>query len=284
MTNVRIITDISAYLEPEFIAANRITVLPVEIRFGDEQFLIRPGERPTRLLELMAQGPAMKAQVTIPARYFRRAYEKLHRTTEEILVILSSGKLNDAYASAEAATQPFLGRCQINILDSLSASWGLGLLVKAAVEISHQGQPLEEVVRQVRGMLPRIYSAFFVNRLDYLESGGRIDLAQAILGTMLHIKPILLFEEGDILPLEKVRTLPMALEKLANFVAEFAAPQEVVILRGPLTSADDALIGELIDHLSLVLPDWEFPVIEYDPLLACHVGPDGLGVAVYESL
>jgi len=62
MTNVRIITDVSAYLEPEFVAENKIVVLPVEIRFGDEQFRIGPGESATRLFERMAEGPAKKAQ------------------------------------------------------------------------------------------------------------------------------------------------------------------------------------------------------------------------------
>ena len=104
MTNVRIVTDVSAYLEPEFVAENGIAVLPVEVRFGDEQFLIGPGESATRLFERMTEGPAKKGQASIPAKYFRQAYEELCRSTEEIVVILSSGRLNQAYSSAEAAT------------------------------------------------------------------------------------------------------------------------------------------------------------------------------------
>jgi DegV family protein with EDD domain len=168
-------------------------------------------------------------------------------------------------------------------MDSMSTSWGLGLTVIAAAEAAEQGQPLDEIVRLVRGLLPHLYVVFYVDRLDYLEGGGRIGVAQALLGTMLHIKPLLLVEEGEIIPLEKVRTHLLALEKLASFVAEFAALRDVVILRSPLESSNGELVEALQEQLSLALPDRQFPVIEYDPVLACHLGPEALGVVVYES-
>jgi fatty acid-binding protein DegV len=101
---------------------------------------------------------------------------------------------------------------------------------------------------------------------------------------MLHIRPLLLVEDGDIIPLEKVRTRIMALEKLTDFVAEFARTQEVVILASSLEGGTRELIGTLKEYLRLALPDQSFPVIEYDPVLACHLGPDALGVVVYEGL
>jgi len=131
--------------------------------------------------------------------------------------------------------------------------------------------------------LPHIYVVLFVERLDYLEHGRRIGPAQALLGTMLRIKPLLIVEDGDVLPLEKVRTRTMALEKLADFVAEFASVQEVVMLRNPLRDGSDELREQLQQRLSPAKPKLQFPVIEYDPVLACHIGPDALGVTVYEG-
>jgi DegV family protein with EDD domain len=133
-------------------------------------------------------------------------------------------------------------------------------------------------------MLPHIYFVFFVERLDYLERGKRISPAQALLGTMLHIKPLLLMEDGDIVPLEKVRTRDGAIEKLADFVAEFATIQQVVILRSPVETEIGGLVGELRGHLASALPGQRFEVIEYDPVLASHLGPEALGVVVYEGL
>ncbi len=283
MAKVRIITDVTANLEPAFIAEHQITVLPIEIRFGDEKFVIDPGGNSTQLYQRMADGPAQLTEATIAPSVLQQAYDRLSRETSEILVIPSSSRLSKAYARAESAARPFLGRCRITVLDSMTVSWGLGLMVKAAAKAAKEGQPLDDIVRLVRGLLPHIYLVFFVERLDYLERGGRIGSAQALLGTILQIKPLLLVEDGDIIPMEKVRTRMMAIEKLADFVTEFASIQRIVILTSPVKGKMADLIDELREQLDLALPGRDFPVIEYDPILACHLGPEALGVLVYEG-
>lgn len=283
MTQVRIITDVTAHLEPEWIAESGITALPVSIRFGAEEYLIGAGDRPGDLFERMAESPAKACHASIPQGEFQSAYRRLARETDEILVVLSSGLLMDSVAGARAAASGFLGRCTITVMDSMSTSWGLGLIVRAAAEAARHQATLDEVVRLVRGMLPRIYLIAFVERLDYLEQGGRIGVAQALLGTMFRIKPLLLLEEGDIIPMEKVRTREMALKKLSDFVAEFATIKNVVILRSPLENDFDMQIAELTEQLVAILPGWPFPVIEYGPVLACHLGPQALGVCVFEG-
>ena len=284
MANVRIITDITAYLDPDFIEQHQITILPIEIRFGDREFHIGSPEGWEEFFQYIAGRSAEKAEASVPIQAYEEAYGRLNRETEEILVIPSSSKLSSAYARARATARNFLGRCRIEVMDSMSASWGLGLLVKAAAEAAAAGQSLDAIIRLVRGMLPHIYLVFFVERLDYLERGGRIGSAQALLGTMLRIKPLLLVEDGEIMPLEKVRTRELAIEKVADFVAEFATIQQVVILRSPVENEMDVLIGELSEHLSEALPRQQFDIIEYDPVLACHLGPEALGVIVYEGL
>jgi DegV family protein with EDD domain len=284
MANVRIVSDITAYLEPELIAQYWITVVPVEIRLGRDTFRISTRGEWDRFFRAIADGPAKLAEASTPASIFQETFGRLTRETEEILVLVNSGRLSHAYAEAQAAARAFLGRCRIAVVDSMSASWGLGLLVKAAAEAAAEGRPLDSVVRLVRGVVPHIYLVFFVDRLDYLERWGRIGPAQARLGTMLRIKPLLLVEDGDIVPLEKVRTRTMAIEKLADFVAEFATIQQVVIVKSPLENEINDLVGDLRALLSQALPGEQFPVIEYDPVLGCHLGPEALGVVVYEGL
>jgi DegV family protein with EDD domain len=284
MTSVRIITDVTAYLEPEIIEQHPITVLPVEIRFGDEVYTIGRGDGQEKLLQRMVEGPALGSSATIPAEMLQETYARLNRETEEILVLLASSKLSDGYQQARLAARSFLGRCRITVLDSMSASWGLGLLVQAAARAAARGHRLDEVVRRVRGVMPHIYLVFFVERLDYLERGGRVGTAQALLGTMLQIKPLLLVEDGDIVPLEKVRTRQAAVEKLADFVAEFASIEQVVILKSPVENEVNELVGELREQLRLALPRHRFRSLAYDPILACHLGPEALGVVVYEGM
>jgi DegV family protein with EDD domain len=284
MANARLVTDVTAFLEPDLIARHRITVLPVKIKFGKETFLINARQSWDRFFDYIADRSAETAEVSIPPEALQQAFSQLNRETEEILVIPSSSKLSNAYAQARDAARGFLGRCRIEVMDSMSVSWGLGFLVRAAAEAAAQGRSLDAIVRLVRGMLPHIYLVFAVERLDYLERGKRIGPAQALLGTMLQIKPILLIEDGEIVPVEKVRTKEMAVEKLADFVAEFAEIEQVVILRSPLWSDTSPQIKRLREHLSLALPNQPFPILEYDPILACHLGPQALGVVVYEGI
>jgi DegV family protein with EDD domain len=285
MARVRIVTDASAYLRADLVARHRITVVPLEVRFGDERFAVDPAQpgKQKELFERMARSPAKPARAVFSVATFDQTFERLSRQTEDILVLLSSGKLSNGVARAQAAARTYMGRCRITIMDSLSTSWGLGLVVEAAAKAAEEGVPMDGLVRLVRGLLPHIYSVFFVERLDYLEQVGRIGAAQALLGTMLHIKPLLLVEEGEVVPMEKVRTRSLALEKLADFVGEFASVEKVVILRSPLEWDTEAMIAELRGLLSVVLPRRQFPVIEYDPVLACFLGPQALGVIVYEG-
>jgi len=283
--SIRIVTDVTAHLKPELIARHRITVLPIEIRFGDERFAISLTEpqRTRQLFERMATGPIRPATATFSSTAVQEALERLSCETEDILFILSSGKLSNGIAKAQAVSRAFMGRCRIAIMDSLSTSWGLGLLVEAAAKAAEEGASLDAVVRLVRGLLPHIYVIFTVERLDYLEQGGRVGAAQALLGTMLQIRPLLLIEDGEVIPMEKVRTRTMALGKLADFVGEFASVEKVVILRSPLEDSTEEMIAELRGLLSEVLPRRQFPVIEYDPVLACQLGPQAMGVIVYEG-
>lgn len=283
MASVGIITDMTAHVDPECVAQHQITVLPVEIQFGDDTFVIGPGEDQTELFELFAEGPARPASATVRQEVFEEAFDRLNRTTEDILVLTSSSKLSSAHANARSASRGFMGRCRITVMDTLSTSWALGLVVRTAAEAAAKNRPLDTVVRLVRGLLPHLYVVFFVERLDYLEQSGRIGVAQALLGTMLRIKPVLLLEEGEIIPLEKVRTHVAAVEKLADFVAEFASVQDVVILRSSLDGAASDTVAELTERLTETLPPRDYPVVRYDPVLACHLGPEAVGVTVFEG-
>lgn len=279
MAQVRIVTDSSAHLTAEQIATHDITVLPLDVRWGEDRFRIG-GEKDAReFFRRMAGEKSRSTRAMIAPGAFEEAYTQLNRQTDQILVILGSSKLSSAFATAKAVSTSFLGRCRIAVQDSLATSWGLGLLVTAAAKAAKAGQSLDEIVRLVRGMVPHIYVVFFVERLDYLEKGNRIGPAQAYLGTMLNIKPLLIMEDGDIIPLEKVRTRTSAVEKLADFVGEFADIEQVAILRSPL----DNDTGLLVEQLNLILPGHTFPIVEYDVVLACHLGPDAMGVTVYEG-
>ena len=198
-------------------------------------------------------------------------YRRLGQTTDKIVAIHLSSALNDIVEVSHAAAQGFLGRQRIIILDTATTSVGLGLIVEAAARAAAEGAPQAEIVRIVRGMIPHMYALFFSDTLDYLEAWGRLGAAQALLGTMLDLKPLSTMEDGDLLPIEKVRNYTRAVDKLYDFIIEFSHIEQLYILqRGFETEA-----AQLLERLEIVFPNREFPVIGYPPSLAVHIGPKG---------
>jgi DegV family protein with EDD domain len=118
--------------------------------------------------------------------------------------------------------------------------------------------------------------------MDFLERSGRIGKAQAILGTMLNIKPILFMEDGDIIPLEKVKTTEKAIEKLFEFVTEFDNLEQTAIIQRNKQPNKEA--RNLKERLEQSFPKMNFPVIQYGADLATRIGPNALGVVVYEGM
>jgi DegV family protein with EDD domain len=158
---------------------------------------------------------------------------------------------------------------------------GLGILAEAAARAAAEGARLEEVVRVARGVIPRLYSVYYVETLDYIRRAGLIGEAQAVLGTMLNIMPFLTIEAGMLIPMEKVRSHSQAVDKLVEFVTEFITIEKLIIMQNTLRVTDQTRL--LQDRLMLDFPDLGYPVMLYEPLLSSWIGPDGMGVVVLEG-
>jgi DegV family protein with EDD domain len=280
MAKVKVVTDSAAELSPEVVERLGITVVPLTLHFDDE--VLRDGLdiTPQQFYRKLEYSSTLPFSSPPPMTTFQEVYTELSRTTDQIISIHVSNKLNRTVDVAQAAVDTLISRCRIAVVDSSSLSLGLGTLVSTAAEAAAQGMSLDSIIRQVRGMIPRIYIIFFVETLEYLEREERIGKAQAILGTMLDIKPILIVEDGEIIPLEKVRTRAKAIDKLFEFVVEFSHIQRVAILQS--VPNEDSLT--LIERLEMLFPKMQFPVITYGPVLATYIGPDAMGVIVYEGM
>ncbi len=279
---VAIVTDSTAYFEPGDTERLGIHVVPLSIQLGNDKFLDGQEIDTDELFRRVSYGaPYPKSLPPSPAS-FEKVYSKLHKETDKILSIHISKLLSKTIQTAKMGAEPLLGRCNIEIIDSMTTSVGLGILVKAAAEAANDGASIEDIVRLVRGMLPHIYLVFFVETMDFLERSERIGKAQAVLGTMLNIKPILFMEDGDIIPLEKVKTTEKALEKLYEFVTEFDNLEQTAIIQRSQQPIEAASL--LRERLEQSFPDMSFPVIQYGTDLAARIGPTALGVVVYEGM
>jgi DegV family protein with EDD domain len=278
---VRILTDSAATIDPATAQKLSVTVLPLTVSLEDKRYEDKTELSHEELLLRMASSHTHPQVVGPSVAQFTRAYSRLTRYTDEIISLHCSAALSPVHSNASAAAADFMGRCDINVLDSETVSLGLALLVAEAARLAQESVPLCDIMREIRGMMRRIYIVLTTDTLDYLEYSGLISPAQAILGTMLDIKPFLAIEDGRIIPMEKVRGRERAIDKLAEFAGEFAAIQQIAILQStPYPTAETKMLR---DRLSALAPGREFPILLYGPVLASHIGPDGMGLVVYEA-
>jgi DegV family protein with EDD domain len=278
MTRARVVTDSTAGLSPEECAALGITVLPLYVLVGQERLKEGVDIATEELFRRMRNTSMIPKTAAPEVADFEQVYRELCRGSDEVISLHISGRLSQTVDNAREAADLLLGRCNIAVMDTQSASAGLAILVREAAELAASGMRLDDLVPTLRGLIPRIYMVFFVESLDYLEAGGRVGRAQALLGNMLNIKPLLILEDGEILPLEKVRTRGKAVEKLAEFVSEFPQIEQLNILQEEETEDTEALRELIREHF----PKLDMPVVPYGPVLASHVGPGAMGVVVFE--
>lgn len=283
MGKVRIVTDSSVqFLDPGLARRFDLTIVPMHIYFGHKSF--REGidlDAEGFFQYILTEGAALPRIEAPSVEDYINVFTDLGHETDRILVLPMAHGLSDAYKNAQIAAQSLLGRFEIAVIDSMTTSVGLAFLVEAAARVAETTDSLEKVVRIVRGALRRIYAVFYVETLDYILRARLIGEAQAILGKMLGIKPFLTIEDGELIPMEKVRTRSQAVDKLIEFVSEFAVIENLVILQN--TSHVTEQTRMLQDRLALEFNGRNFPVIMYGPSLGAHLGPDGVGIIVFEG-
>jgi len=282
MPKVRIVTDSTAhFLDPNFPAQHDVTVVPMTIRFGKQTFKEGVDLTGEQFFKKLGNGLPLPTAASPTPDQFAAVYEGLSKTTDRILSVHLSSKLSSTVQNARLGADTVLGRCKIHVIDSLTASTGLGFLVEVAALAAEHGASIDEMVRLVRSKIPRLYAVFFIEHTEFLANAGRLGKAQARLSTMLGIKPFLTVEEGDIVPMEKVRTRQQAIEKLVEFVIEFSDVEHLAILQSDPHYTDDTRL--LLERLAMDFPKRDWPVVAYSPSLATYLGPDAMGVIVCEG-
>ncbi|MFN3706326.1 MAG: DegV family protein [Thermoflexales bacterium] len=196
---------------------------------------------------------------------------------EEVLSIHISRELSGTIASAEAAAAMMNGDPRITIIDTRQVSAGQALLVLEAVKMAKQGARAEEIKSCIESLIPRTRVHFVLETLENLRRGGRIGGAQALLGTMLQMKPILTIKDGRVEPLERVRTFNKAVERLKEIVVSdlrHVSELRIFVLHAAAPQLGEALASGIAAALGVPKP----MMLEIGPTIATHVGPGAVGV------
>lgn len=280
MAAVKIVTDSIADVPPDLLRDLDIEVVPMYINFGDE--IYRAGkdidnEQFYRLLNDRGVPPATQAPPTI---VFEQTYRRLARTHDSIISIHVSGQLSTAFKAAAQAREklpPSLAR--IDVVDTHSASLGIGLTVIAAARMAQAGASHHEILQAVQHRVQHTHVVFFVDTIEYLDRSGRINLPQNIITSMSRIKPLLLIDQGHIVLYERTRTRAKAIDGLFTFVEDFPHAAEIAVMYS--TTPED--VEKLLDKVTVVFPREHVLVGEYGPSVGVHLGPGAMGVVVYEG-
>ena len=190
-----------------------------------------------------------------------------------------SQMLSGVYGAALQGKAMVTKDCRIEVIDSKLAISAQMLLVLSAARMARSGANLPQIVDWVRKAIPRIHIQMTFDTLEYLRKGGRIGKAQAFLGSLLKVNPVLTLKDGLVFPVARLRNRPKAIDYLVDFVRSFSRIEAIAI--EDVTTPEDLEI--LAERLKGLVPPGDFYRSKVDPVVGVHVGPRVLAACVLEA-
>ncbi len=278
---IRIVTDSTSDLPHDLARELGITIIPLKVLFGTDEYRDGVDISTDEFFErLTAKGSVLPTTSQPSVGEFIEVYERLGQDADGIVSIHISAKVSGTYIAAIQATQQAKVSCPIEVIDSLQASMGLGMVAIAAAKPAKLGASLEEVVRVAQSAVGRCHILGLLDTLEYLEKGGRIGKARAFLGTLLKIKPLLTIHDGEAHELAKERTKARGLARLQQIARDYAPLEEMCVLY--TTNPKDADL--LLENLKDLLPEGKEPFLgRMGPVFGTYVGPGCVGIGLLRA-
>jgi DegV family protein with EDD domain len=273
---IQTVTDSSAYLPVDLIQEHNIQVIPLKVHFGEQTYRDEIDLSHEEFYRMLAEAETLPTTSQPSAGEFFDLYSELSKDGHEIISIHISSKLSGTVSSAQSAKE-MLPEAKITIIDSASTAMGLGLMALTAARAAEEGKTAAEIVAAVEKMIPAMNVVFVVDTLEYLQKGGRIGGAAALVGALLKVKPILCLKDGRVEPLDKVRSKRKALARLLEVVEERVGPGtpvRVAVLHAQVPDEARALEQEVRARFNCT----ECYFAELGPVLGTHTGPGVVGL------
>ncbi|MDM4720308.1 DegV family protein [Micromonospora sp. WMMA1363] len=275
---VAVVTDSTAYLPAELLAVHRLTVVPLTVVLNGAEGLegveTFPGDA-TRALR--SRRVSVSTSRPAPEQFARTYRRLLDEGAEGVVSVHLSAELSGTVAAARLAAADLGDR--VTVVDSRSCGMGIGFPAVAAAEAAATGADLPAVRAAARGAVARTTTFFYLDTLEFLRRGGRINAAEALLGTALSVKPIMYMPDGAIVLRDKVRTASRGVARLVDLAVEASGDVDVDLALHHLAAPQraEALREALAARLGARLRDTY--VSEAGAVVAAHAGP-GLACVV----
>jgi DegV family protein with EDD domain len=274
MPGIQVVTDSACDLNADLADELGVRIVPLSIRFGEEELVDREQLSTKEFWDRVVTGPHMPQTAAPSPGAFEEVFDEAARAGKDGVVCVNlSSKVSATYQAARTAADGVSDRIRVEVIDSLTLTMGLGLLVMDAAQLAADQKSLDEVVAGVHDAAKRVRVFGVVDSLDFLRKGGRIGGASHLVGSLLSIKPVLEVRDGVVEVDSKQRTRARAIQYLASKAIEAGPLERIALADG---RAPDA--GEVVKLVGAARSEHPLELSVLGPVVGSHTGPGSMGL------
>lgn len=280
---IQFVTDSACDLQPAEAAALGVTVLPLTVRFGSEEYQDGVELTHRKFYEMLIEREELPTTSQVPPGDFADVFERLTAAGDTVIALTISSKISGTCQSACIAAEDYPGR--VFVVDSLSASIGEQTLLRCGLAMAAGGQTAEAIVKALLEMRQRLCVLALLDTLEYLKKGGRISAAAAFTGGLLSIKPVVTMKNGEVVLLGKARGSRQGNNLLMELVEQKGGIAYDLPYRVGYTGLEDSLLQKYIaDSKTLWAGAAEqIPCSTIGSTIGTHVGPGAIALAFFAN-
>ncbi len=273
---VKVVTDSVSDLPSQVAQELGITVIPLHVRFGEEVYRDGIDLTSEQFYEKLAHSKVLPVTSVASPGSFAEAYDKLAEETDAILVVTLTSRLSGTYEVALQSVGLMKHKCRVEVVDSQWAVMAQGFIVMAAARAAQAGASLDDILDLTHRNMKRVGILAAFDTLEYLKRGGRVGKAQALMGSILKVNPLITLKDGIAEPAGRTRSRAKAIEHLYNFVNGFSNIDAIAVEDGAYPKDGDMLVKRLRSRF----PGKPIYRAKTTPVISTHTGPGVILVAV----
>ncbi|MCR4394275.1 MAG: DegV family protein [Dehalococcoidales bacterium] len=273
---IKIMADSLGDIPADVVKDLDITIIPIHVLFGTTSYRDGVDLTTEQFYEKLVNSKTLPTSAVPSLGTFIEYYEQVAEKTDEIIVCTISHKLSGTFETATRAAEMVKKKCRIKVIDTLQVIMGEGLITIEAARAAKAGESFENIVKLIEHNMKRVEPRMAFDTLEYLKRGGRIGAAQAFLGSVLKINPVLCMKDGEIYPFARERSRAKAIESLYNFTSGFSKVDALAVEDATTPAEADALANRLKEKFPGV-PLYRSKV---SAVIGVHVGPSVIAVTV----
>ncbi len=283
MNKIKICTDSTSDLDNEALKKYNINMVPLSVHFGQKSYKDKIDLSTEEFYKMLQSDPDHPKTSQPTPEDFKNKYTELLKDGSEVISIHLASKMSGTIQSAFMAKNE-LKTDKIHIVDSGYVAFILGMITIESSIAVEKGKSISEILNMIEKIKKKINLYFIVDTLEYLQKGGRIGKAAALIGGLLNIKPILTIKDGEVMPFEKIRGTKKVFFRLTGLLKDYVDKNPGNIKLGLAHASALKSLQELKENLNNVFDCSNAFISEIGPVVGSHTGPGTLAICFYPTV